>query len=130
MTFGYDPSPSAAPRSRARLILIHVVFGGLFAAALALAFGYAVMQLWNHLMPQIVGARPVSYWQAVGLLVLSRLLVGGFGHGHGSHGHGRNRESQGAGHGWREYEAWWKGSGKSSFRGRPDAEEKDGPREL
>ncbi|WP_306589619.1 hypothetical protein [Geothrix sp. 21YS21S-4] len=124
MTFGPDPSTPPVPRSRARLILIHVVFGGAFAAALALIFGFAVMQLWNHLMPQIVGARAVSYWQAVGLLVLTRLLVGSFSHGGSHHGHGR--ESRGTGHSWREYDAWWKGSGKSSFRGTSEGEEKGG----
>jgi hypothetical protein len=55
---------------------------GVLAAAL---LGWVVMSLWNCLIPPIFGLKAVHYWQAVGLLVLSRILVGGFhrGHGHG-----------------------------------------------
>jgi hypothetical protein len=38
----------------------------------------AVLQLWNWLMPSIFGLRPLSFWQAVGLLGLSWILFGGF----------------------------------------------------
>ncbi len=41
-------------------------------------FGQAVLQLWNWLMPNIFGLRPISFWQAVGLLALSWILFGGF----------------------------------------------------
>jgi Ca2+/H+ antiporter, TMEM165/GDT1 family len=40
-------------------------------------FGFAVMLLWNALVPPLFGGPTVSFWQALGLLVLSRLLVGG-----------------------------------------------------
>ena len=46
--------------------------------AAALLFGFIVMMLWNAILPQVVNAAPLSYWQAVGLLVLSRILFGGF----------------------------------------------------
>lgn len=55
--------------------------GILFAicAALALAiFGLAVMALWNWLVPAIFGWKAITYWQALGLLVLTRTLFGGF----------------------------------------------------
>lgn len=46
----------------------------------ALAAGSAaVWLLWNWLMPEIFKLPQISYWQAMGLLVLSRLLVGGWG---------------------------------------------------
>ena|SRR5476649_2057569 len=50
--------------------------------------GGAVMLLWNLIMPGLlVGSRPIDYWHALGLLVLCRILFGGFrGHG-GWHGH-------------------------------------------
>jgi hypothetical protein len=48
---------------------------GLLAVAL---LGLVVMSLWNWLLPTIFGIRSVSYWQALGLLVLSRILLGGF----------------------------------------------------
>ena len=37
-----------------------------------------VMSLWNALMPSIFALRAISFWQALGLLVLSKLLFGGF----------------------------------------------------
>ena len=39
---------------------------------------FIVMQLWNHLLPELVGARTITFWQALGLLVLSKILFGGF----------------------------------------------------
>jgi hypothetical protein len=43
-----------------------------------------VMLLWNALLPSIFGISAINYWQAAGLFILSRLLLGGFGKmGHG-----------------------------------------------
>jgi hypothetical protein len=39
--------------------------------------GVAVMLLWNALVPTLFHGPALRYWQAVGLLVLSRLLCGG-----------------------------------------------------
>jgi len=50
----------------------------LVLAVLAVAVvGLAVMSLWNWLAPDLFGWRPIGFAQAVGLLVLCRLLVGG-----------------------------------------------------
>jgi hypothetical protein len=57
-------------------------------AAIAL-FGFIVMSLWNWLAPAVFGVRTVTFWQALGLLVLARILVGGLGGGHGDDKHGR-----------------------------------------
>ncbi len=52
----------------------------------AAALGAIVMALWNGLMPSLFGLRPLHFWQALGLLILARLLFGGFHrHGHGFH---------------------------------------------
>jgi hypothetical protein len=58
-----------------------------FVAPLALAAfiaicGEVVMYLWNWLLPALFGWRLITFWQAIGLLVLCRMLFGGFG-GHG-----------------------------------------------
>jgi hypothetical protein len=45
--------------------------------------GEVVMHLWNWLLPALFGWRQIDLWQALGLLVLCRMLFGGFG-GHGS----------------------------------------------
>jgi hypothetical protein len=45
-----------------------------------LAIGSAVvMALWNWLLPPLFGLHLITFWQALGLLVLSRLLFGGWG---------------------------------------------------
>ena len=40
--------------------------------------GFVVMSLWNWLLPAILGMKVITYWQAMGLLILSRILLGGF----------------------------------------------------
>jgi hypothetical protein len=42
-------------------------------------FGFLTTHLWNFLMPGLFGLRTISFWQAVGLIVLGRLLFGGIG---------------------------------------------------
>src|SRR5438094_133808 len=46
--------------------------------AVVTALSFIVMQLWNHLLPEIAGVRTISFWQALGLLLLSKILFGGF----------------------------------------------------
>lgn len=76
------------------------------------ALVWATMLLWNALLPAIFGVTIINYWQALGLLVLGRLLFGGFGkgggwhhfrrHHHGRHGccrrGGDDRRFEGRGH--------------------------------
>jgi hypothetical protein len=50
------------------------------------AFGLIVMLLWNALMPDIFHLGEITYWQALGLLLLSKLLfMGKPGGGHHRH---------------------------------------------
>jgi hypothetical protein len=46
-----------------------------------------VMFLWNAILPGVTAVHAVTYWQAMGILVLSRILFGGF---RGIHDHGRH----------------------------------------
>ena len=48
--------------------------------------GEIVLHLWNWLLPPIFGWRQITFWQALGLLALCRILFGGFG----LHGSGRS----------------------------------------
>jgi hypothetical protein len=41
--------------------------------------GELVMRLWNWLLPTLFGWRQITFWQALGLLLLCRILFGGFG---------------------------------------------------
>ena len=46
-----------------------------------------VMWLWNRLMPALFGLHVLSFWQALGLLILSKILFSGF---HGRPGFSRD----------------------------------------
>jgi len=64
--------------------LKHLLIGLVVIAALS----FVVMLLWNWLIPCITGWSAVNYWQSIGLLVLSRILLGGLGrHGRNNHFH-------------------------------------------
>ncbi len=47
-----------------------------FALAALFLGGLVVMLLWNAILPEVTNAGTLSYWQAVGLLLLSRILFG------------------------------------------------------
>jgi Ca2+/H+ antiporter, TMEM165/GDT1 family len=69
-----------------RFMLIPLfIIGG---AALVGLFGWIVMLLWNAILVPAAGASALTFWQGLGLLVLSRILVGGFGGGKGRRGKG------------------------------------------
>jgi hypothetical protein len=52
----------------------------LLGIALFIALGGTiVMQLWNWLLPPLFGWRQITFWQAIGMLALCRILFGGFG---------------------------------------------------
>jgi hypothetical protein len=51
--------------------------------------GIIVQLLWNWLLPPLFNFPQLSFWQALGLLALCRILFGGFGRGGGRrHGWG------------------------------------------
>lgn len=53
--------------------------------------GQVVMVLWNWLAPELFGFKAITFWQALGLLALCRILFGGFGLGGGSSHRSRRR---------------------------------------
>jgi hypothetical protein len=74
----------------------------LLAAAVVALLSAIVMALWNELIPSLFKGPVIGFWQAAGLLVLSRILFGGLkGRGH----HGRWRHGPPWARGWREH-AW------------------------
>jgi len=50
----------------------------LFALVVAAVLSFVVMSLWNWLMPALFASHRISFWQALGLLVLAKILFGGF----------------------------------------------------
>ncbi|KKB62930.1 hypothetical protein WM40_14285 [Robbsia andropogonis] len=71
--------------------------GKVLLVLLAIAvLGWVVMTLWNWVIPSVfIGARVIDFPHALGLLVLSRILIGGFR----GHGGWRGRRH------WRKWEA-------------------------
>ena len=59
-------------RRLARLVALLPGFCLVFAGLV-----WAVLALWNGLMPTIFGLRTITYWQALGLMALSWILFGG-----------------------------------------------------
>lgn len=53
----------------------------LFILAIAagiFAFSGVFMLLWNAILPGVIHVGAISYWQAMGILVLSKMLFSGF----------------------------------------------------
>ncbi len=68
--------------------ILQVILIGIVAVAV---FGFLVMGLWNWLMPALFARHTITFWQAVGLLVLSKILFGGFRGRPGGGKHWRQR---------------------------------------
>jgi len=78
---------------RKNLIWI-VPLGILGMAAFTWIGGELVMHLWNWLLPTLFGFRQITFWQAVGLLALCRILFGGLGVRGGHRPHFRRRMAE------------------------------------
>ena len=69
------------------------IFIPFIAVGMIALISLVVMELWNWLMPAIFGLGVITFWQALGILILSKILFGGFrggrggccGHRHGGH---------------------------------------------
>ncbi|MVM32673.1 hypothetical protein GO755_21710 [Spirosoma sp. HMF4905] len=72
-------------------------FFPLFILMALFAFSFVVYWLWNRVLVAVVPVKAVTYWQAMGLLILSRILLGGF-----KAGPPGNRSFDGGGPAWRE----------------------------
>ena len=57
---------------KALMILFCVIVG-------VLVFGFVVMSLWNAILPAVLGVKAITFLQALGILLLSKILFGGFG---------------------------------------------------
>jgi hypothetical protein len=66
-----------------------ITIGIMAIILVATVAGNLVSYLWNWLMPELFGLRQITFWQALGLLALCRILFGGTGRGGGG---GRRRE--------------------------------------
>jgi hypothetical protein len=53
---------------------------------IAALVGWVVMLLWNNVLAQVVNVGLINFWQALGLLLLSKILFSGFGRKKWGHG--------------------------------------------
>ena len=53
----------------AKFAFLFIVFAALLT--------FIVMSLWNMILPEVTGVKPISFWQALGLLILCKILFGG-----------------------------------------------------
>jgi hypothetical protein len=65
---------------RKKFIFIPFLVAGILAL-----ISYIVMQLWNHLLPDILHTGTIDFWQAMELFILAKIL---FGFGPGGRGGG------------------------------------------
>jgi len=103
------------------------ILKGIVIGALAITlFSYVVMFLWNHVLVAVTGVLAVDFWQAMGILVLSKILFGGFRGGNGFRGRGPwNPEMKEK---WasmteeerKNFKQEWRNRCKSWGRGRPE----------
>src|SRR5689334_14640568 len=74
---------------RRRKRLIFIIPAAILGVLLFIFIGGQIVQhLWNWLLPPLFGWHQVTFWQALGLLVLCRILFGGLGR-HGVYGRSR-----------------------------------------
>lgn len=56
---------------------------GVLGVAAVFGFTLVVMWLWNWLVPEVFNGPALTYWQTLGLLILSKILFSGIGGGKG-----------------------------------------------
>ncbi len=100
-----------------------IIFGIIAVVGLAILFGFIIMWLWNWLMPELFGFAAITYWQAVGIFILFKILLGGCGGGGGkSHESSKKskssckKESKSDFFKWKHYDKFWKEEGNQAYK--------------
>lgn len=123
----YEYHQTGKTRNKVLRIVGYVFIGVIFAIAFALVFAILVQFIWNSLMPTIFDLKTITFWQAFGIIVLAKLLFGGFGHHdhrhkdhHGIHHWRKDRDNEDRPPGrtsrnWKSYRQYWKDEGRQAF---------------
>ncbi|MFD0796094.1 hypothetical protein ACFQZJ_01370 [Maribacter chungangensis] len=102
---------------------VKIFFFILLGIGIAFLVGYVVMRLWNWLMPELFNLPLISYWQAIGVLALAKIIFG-FGGGDGPR---RNKKSRKPSRrvscnplrkefsDWQHYDEFWKEEGAQAY---------------
>ncbi len=101
-----------------KIVFVVIIFTGLVLLA-----GYVLMRLWNWLMPDLFGLTTIGYWQALGIMLMAKIIFG-FGN-HSSKGSNhkskkrhkddrycRPRKSFSK---WQHYDQFWKEEGEEAY---------------
>ncbi|MGC2744199.1 MAG: hypothetical protein WA672_13490 [Candidatus Angelobacter sp.] len=80
--------------------------------------GEIVMRLWNWLLPSLFGWRQITFWQGLGILVLCRILFGGFGGHRSARSNIRHRISERMAERWEHMTPEERERVRQSWRGR------------
>ena len=85
------------------------VFIPLIIAAGLVVFGTVVMLLWNSILPGLIHVSEITFWQVLGILVLSKILFGaGWVHKGGHWGYRRHHWMQMSDEEREKFRAEWK----------------------
>ena len=73
---------------------VKILMFAVMAIAVLFLLGFIVEALWNRLLPALFGFKTIGYWQALGLIILGKMLFGGFSGSRGGGGHRGGRISE------------------------------------
>jgi hypothetical protein len=101
---------------------VKILFFMVLFLVFALVIGYFFMLLWNWLMPELFGLPLLTYWKAVGVLILAKLLFG-FGSSGPSKPGNRSRSRKwrkdcrpaSGQNKWQYYDRFWREEGEKAF---------------
>ncbi len=109
--------------------MFRFIKGIVFFVIFIFLFGFITMSLWNALIPDLFHGPMLTYWQALGFLVLAKIFFGGFHGGHHRRGcHGRRRHWMGE---WEKdmdtYKGWqcWGKDWEEKFKNMTPEERED-----
>lgn len=102
-----------------------IILGVIGITALAILFGFVIMWLWNWLMPELFGLPALTYWQAVGIFILAKILFGCSGSGSSDCKSSKSSEpsdadckkdSKGSFSKWKHYDKFWEEEGDNAYK--------------
>lgn len=99
----------------------YILLGILAGTALFILFGFAVQFLWNQTIADMFGLTAISFWQALGVFILAKLLFGFGISGSGSNSGGKTRQRRKDGddeppsRNNDEFRRFWRDTGREAF---------------
>ncbi|TNJ45718.1 hypothetical protein KFZ70_10450 [Tamlana fucoidanivorans] len=97
-----------------------IIFGAITITGLAILFAFVIMWLWNWLMPELFHLATITFWQAAGIFILSKILIGGC-NGFGSKSESSSNDSEcekefkSKFSKWKYYDQFWKEEGNEAY---------------